>query len=185
MKKLVLAITSLLLIFSLCACSAPALEDAELSHTPIPTSVPLTPTPEPTPTPTPTSEPTPTPTPTSTPHFTDEEFSVFLQQLTDELDAYWEAGNDQPPDLDLSNYPLSEQQYEDAMLQINQERTTPTPAPTPEPEPAPKSSTTVYITKTGSKYHRGSCSYLKKSKIEISLDSAIAQGYEPCSRCNP
>ena len=45
--------------------------------------------------------------------------------------------------------------------------------------------TIVYITKTVSKYHTGSCSYLKKSKIEISLSSAVARGYEPCSRCNP
>ena len=43
----------------------------------------------------------------------------------------------------------------------------------------------VYITKTGSKYHRGSCSYLKKSKIPISKKDAIAKGYGPCSRCRP
>lgn len=45
--------------------------------------------------------------------------------------------------------------------------------------------TTVYITKTGSKYHKSSCSYLKKSKISISLKSAKSQGYTACSRCNP
>ncbi len=45
--------------------------------------------------------------------------------------------------------------------------------------------TTVYITKTGEKYHTGKCSYLKKSKIEISLEDAVDQGYDPCSRCNP
>ncbi len=44
---------------------------------------------------------------------------------------------------------------------------------------------TVYITESGSKYHRGSCSYLSNSKISISLSSAKAQGYTPCSRCNP
>ena len=43
----------------------------------------------------------------------------------------------------------------------------------------------VYITKTGSKYHRGSCSYLKQSKIGITKSDAIAQGYTACSRCNP
>lgn len=43
----------------------------------------------------------------------------------------------------------------------------------------------VYITNTGSKYHRGTCSYLRRSKIGISKDDAIAQGYTPCSRCNP
>lgn len=45
-------------------------------------------------------------------------------------------------------------------------------------------SETVYITKTGDKYHRSGCSYLK-SKIEIDKDAAISRGYTPCSRCNP
>lgn len=43
----------------------------------------------------------------------------------------------------------------------------------------------VYVTKTGSKYHRGNCSYLKKSKIPMSKADAIASGYGPCSRCRP
>lgn len=46
-------------------------------------------------------------------------------------------------------------------------------------------STTVYITNTGSKYHRSGCSYLRKSSNAISKDAAISQGYTPCSRCNP
>lgn len=45
-------------------------------------------------------------------------------------------------------------------------------------------STTVYITRTGKKYHRGSCSYLRSSKIPISLTDAKQQ-YSPCSVCNP
>ncbi|RDB63995.1 hypothetical protein C1878_04210 [Gordonibacter sp. 28C] len=44
---------------------------------------------------------------------------------------------------------------------------------------------TVYVTNTGGKYHANGCQYLKKSKIPISISDAIAQGYEPCSRCNP
>ena len=43
----------------------------------------------------------------------------------------------------------------------------------------------VYITKTGKKYHRSSCSYLRRSKIPISLKDACDRGYTPCSRCNP
>ena len=42
----------------------------------------------------------------------------------------------------------------------------------------------VYITRTGKKYHRGSCSYLKSSKISISLTDAKRQ-YSPCSVCKP
>jgi micrococcal nuclease len=43
----------------------------------------------------------------------------------------------------------------------------------------------VYVTKTGAKYHTGSCSYLSKSKIPMSLKDAVAAGYTPCSRCRP
>jgi endonuclease/exonuclease/phosphatase family metal-dependent hydrolase len=45
--------------------------------------------------------------------------------------------------------------------------------------------TTVYITETGSKYHRGDCQYLWNSKIPISLVDACNQGYTPCSVCKP
>lgn len=44
---------------------------------------------------------------------------------------------------------------------------------------------TVYITNTGKKYHRAGCSSLKKSKIAVSKEKAIAEGYTPCSKCNP
>ena len=44
---------------------------------------------------------------------------------------------------------------------------------------------TLYITKTGSKYHTGSCRYLSKSKIPIYLEDAINRGYTPCSVCKP
>jgi hypothetical protein len=45
--------------------------------------------------------------------------------------------------------------------------------------------TTVYITKTGEKYHGVGCSYLGKDKIPISLSEAKAKGYTPCSKCHP
>lgn len=41
----------------------------------------------------------------------------------------------------------------------------------------------VYVTNTGKKYHKSSCSYLKKSKIQMNLSEAQSQGYTPCSRC--
>lgn len=43
--------------------------------------------------------------------------------------------------------------------------------------------TTVYITDTGSKYHRYGCQYLRQSCHSISLSDAKSQGYEPCSVC--
>ncbi len=47
------------------------------------------------------------------------------------------------------------------------------------------SSYTVYVTKTGGKYHRDGCRYLKSSKIAKDKSSAISQGYDACSVCNP
>lgn len=44
---------------------------------------------------------------------------------------------------------------------------------------------TVYITKTGKKYHRAGCSSLSKSQISINKNDAISQGYTPCLKCNP
>ena len=71
-----------------------------------------------------------------------------------------------------------------------------TPSPTPDSTPSPtpvvteppeddSQEVTVYITKTGSKYHSDGCQYLRKSRIAISLDSALAKGYDPCSKCHP
>lgn len=41
---------------------------------------------------------------------------------------------------------------------------------------------TVYVTRTGSKYHRAGCQYLSRSMIPISLKDAKAR-YSACSRC--
>ena len=50
------------------------------------------------------------------------------------------------------------------------------------PAPAPQTNI-VYVTRTGKKYHRYGCQYLKDSCIEKSLSDAIAQGYTACSKC--
>jgi len=47
------------------------------------------------------------------------------------------------------------------------------------------SQTTVYVTETGTKYHRAGCSYLSHSSISIALAEAKAAGYTPCSKCHP
>lgn len=44
---------------------------------------------------------------------------------------------------------------------------------------------TVYTTKTGEKYHKSTCHYLKYSKKEIKLDRAKALGYVACKVCKP
>lgn len=43
---------------------------------------------------------------------------------------------------------------------------------------------TVYVTRTGSKYHRSTCSSLRSSSIPMKLSEATAR-YGPCGRCSP
>ena len=53
-----------------------------------------------------------------------------------------------------------------------------------EPSVSDNQSQVVYRTRTGKKYHRSGCSYLK-SKIETTVSEAQSMGLGPCSRCNP
>ena len=45
--------------------------------------------------------------------------------------------------------------------------------------------TTVYVTNTGECYHRKGCRYLSSSRIAMKLSHAKADGYRPCSVCDP
>lgn len=44
---------------------------------------------------------------------------------------------------------------------------------------------TVYITKTGDKYHQNGCMYLSHSKFSIEKSNTIDRGYGACSVCRP
>lgn len=43
----------------------------------------------------------------------------------------------------------------------------------------------VYVTKTGGKFHKETCRYLKHSKKTITLEKALELGYEACFVCKP
>jgi hypothetical protein len=43
----------------------------------------------------------------------------------------------------------------------------------------------VYITRTGHKYHRAGCRYLRYSAIPVDINDAIGNGYTPCKICRP
>ncbi|MBK7254618.1 MAG: hypothetical protein IPI04_12075 [Ignavibacteria bacterium] len=45
-------------------------------------------------------------------------------------------------------------------------------------------SQTVYITKSGKKYHTEKCRYAKNAN-PVSLSEAVSRGLTPCSICNP
>ena len=53
-----------------------------------------------------------------------------------------------------------------------------------EPSVSDNQSQVVYRTRTGKKYHRAGCSYLK-SIIETTVSEAQSMGLGPCARCNP
>lgn len=68
-----------------------------------------------------------------------------------------------------------------------------TPAPTPATRRRTEGQTTeasepegetVYVTRTGSKYHRAGCQYLRRSQIPVSLKEA-RRSYDACSVCRP
>ena len=67
-----------------------------------------------------------------------------------------------------------------------------TPPPESEPSlkpektavPANDGNETVYITKTGTKYHTKDCYMSKENSRAISLKNAEAKGYEPCKICH-
>lgn len=44
---------------------------------------------------------------------------------------------------------------------------------------------TVYITKSGKKYHQADCPYISSGKTAIPLKEAAEIGLTPCSKCNP
>jgi hypothetical protein len=67
---------------------------------------------------------------------------------------------------------------------ISQQQTTQPASKVTPPPPVQKKEVTVYVTRTGGKYHSAGCQYLSKSCIPISLSDAKAS-YGPCSKCNP
>lgn len=43
----------------------------------------------------------------------------------------------------------------------------------------------VYVTNTGTKYHKSTCRYLSKSKIKTTRGQAEKDGYTACKVCKP
>ena len=61
----------------------------------------------------------------------------------------------------------------------------PTTSAGPTPPAAAQGTMTVYVTKSGKKYHREGCVFLAKSSIPLDLVAAKGKGYTPCSKCSP
>jgi len=57
-------------------------------------------------------------------------------------------------------------------------------SPSPEARRSARASGTVYVTRTGRKYHREGCRFLSKSMIPMKRNEAVER-YEPCGVCKP
>jgi len=108
------------------------------------------------------------------------ELNLQKQQLEEQL----ENVSSQKSELESQVNSLTTQNQE-LQNKVNSLSSTSSQSSAPKVESPVTNSYTVYITNTGSKYHRESCSYLKQSKIAIDESDAIARGYTACSRCNP
>ena len=99
----------------------------------------------------------------------DKENKEAKEEIPDEIEEEQEQIVDNQSDQEESEVPVAEEPVQEEVVQE---------------DPAPQQEITVYITNTGSKYHRDTCRTLKNSKIPISLSEAV-RSYEPCGICNP
>ena len=108
-----------------------------------------------------------------------EENEEVKKEIPDETEEDQEQIVDNQSDQEESEVPVSEEPVQEEPIQEE-----PVQEEVVQEDPAPQQEITVYITNTGSKYHRDTCRTLKNSKIPISLSEAISS-YEPCGICNP
>lgn len=93
---------------------------------------------------------------------------------------------------DSEELALAEQQAKQARRGLWQEETPQPPwefrngprPPSADSNEDATSDAAVYLTRTGKKYHRGSCRFLARSKLEVDREQAEAN-FSPCSVCNP
>lgn len=76
----------------------------------------------------------------------------------------------------------------DTALQAQEAVEIPTVAATASPTPPPLISTgaaSVWVPKSGTRYHKTDACGTMQEAQEVSLEQAKADGYVPCKRCNP
>lgn len=109
------------------------------------------------------------------------EASVAAILARQEEDAKENEAEEQPPTED-------QEKQEEAPVQVEQAVQPESDVPAKEDDPGvnetQEEKVVVYITNTGTKYHRAGCRHLKDSKIEKTLDEAVAMGMQPCGTCH-
>lgn len=115
------------------------------------------------------------------------EYGIYTEDDIDSLYAmyytsgYYDACNGYEPEYNLCEEP----QPQENEPSVEQKEKQPEDTKPKETQQQATQSVTVYVTNTGEKYHMNGCGYLSWSQNSISLSSAKASGYTPCSRCNP
>lgn len=119
----------------------------------------------------------------------DEEYSSVVSQ-TEEQSARLNELNEQISESEkkLEEYKTQKENSEKELAELdqklNEKHEILYPSAKSETKVALSDNSTVYVTKTGKKYHRDGCSSLSKSKIPITYAEAVAKGYTPCKSCN-
>jgi len=147
-----------------------------LTATPTPThsaTATLTPTPTATPTPSPSATPQPTATQTLTASPTHTSTPTATKTLTPTGTA-----------TRTPTYTATPVNPATATSTTNPTQTQ-IPTQTLVPTPTEPYGSGIFITETGTKYHRDGCRYLSQSKIEKTCSWVVANGYTPCSICKP
>ena len=118
-----------------------------------------------------------------------ETLSQQIQDLSSTIEDLTAKNEELQTSLDEANAEISKLNTKNTTTQSSSSDNSSSSTAVSSSETVEESSTstsyTVYITKTGEKYHRDGCRYLKKSQIAIDKNAAVAQGYTPCSVCNP
>lgn len=95
------------------------------------------------------------------------------------------VAGDNKPKVNKPQKPVAKPSNSTKSISNNNVVSKPAPKVAPAPVQSQNNEQTVYVTRTGSKYHSGGCQYLRKSQIPIKKSDAINQGYSACSRCRP
>lgn len=73
----------------------------------------------------------------------------------------------------------------DEAAQVENPVRLPEPFTPDRPAKDPGRDTKVYITPSGTRYHRADCSFLRNTDLELTLAEAHVRGLKPCTRCDP
>ncbi len=107
----------------------------------------------------------------------------FLLQTKDELRKLEDSLSQSSAESRVQENILKNSVSPNATSSQKQSSSTPTPQKQSGTSQSNNDSSTVYITNSGSKYHKKGCQHLSESSKSIDLSKAKKQGYEPCSKC--